>query len=509
MFTRFGLRFRMATSYVLVSALAVVVVEAILVAVFVSREHSDRNSIAAAQQRAMQAADASAQAKAASAATGIASMAVAAVSVTAVRRPGLSDRALLADASAQVFGSTARSPGTNRSANPRNTQGDATEVASVLATADGQVVSGTGLATRHLPGYAVTGQPGSAPQASGLQTIGGKVVAWAVAPVELEDPGTRNTRLIGLVYEELLPPPPAPAGSPADQQVVPQVIGWLLAPGAVIAALLLPVGALFGLFTTRQPIRRIKRLALSTKAMAAGDLRARIPESGADEISQLEQAFNVMAERLEHAVEAERTAAGSVAQRAERTRIARELHDSISQDLFSASLVASGLRRALPSGTKLQRQAESMELTLERTRREMRAMLMELRPVALETASLAAALTDMCREYEARLGVRVAARIEAPDLSPPAEHAILRVVQEALGNAVRHGRPEAIDVTVATVSGRVTITIRDDGVGFDPAQVAERRGMGLQMMRERVAELGGVIDVDSAPSKGTRVQVTL
>jgi signal transduction histidine kinase len=503
MFTRFGLRYRMAASYVLVSALAVLVVEAILVAVFVSRVHSDRDSILVAQRRAEQAWAASTQAKAASAATGTASKAVAAVSVTAARQPALSDRTLLGDASAHVFASGATQP----RANPQNVQGGATEVARVLATADGQVVSGTGLATRELPGYAVTGHP-----ASGSKTINGKVLAWAVAPVELIDPATRDTRLIGLAYEELLAPQltvPGSAGSSQDQRVVAQVSGWLLAPGALILALLVPVGAVFGLFTTRQPIRRIRRLALGTKAMAAGDLQARIPASGADEISQLEHAFNVMAERLEHAVKAERDAAGSLAQRAERTRIARELHDSISQDLFSASLVATGLRKALPPGTKLQLQAESMEVALERTRREMRAMLMELRPVALETAGLAVALAKMCRDYETQLGVSVVAQIEVPDLSPPVEHAILRVVQEALGNAVRHGRPQTIDVTVAPAGDRVTITIRDDGVGFDPGQVAERRGMGLQMMRERVEELGGVIHVESTPSKGTRVRVTM
>ena len=503
MFTRFGLRFRMATSYVLVSALAVLVVEAILVAVFVSRVHSDRDSVLAAQQRAARAAAAAAQAKAASAAAQTASTAVAAVSVTAARQPALSDRALLADAARDVFASGAMSPG----ADPGDARDGSAEVARVLAAADGQVVSGTGPSTRELPGYAVTGQP-----VSGLKTISGTVIAWAVAPVKLADPGTPNTRVIGLAYEELTapqPPVPASAGSSQNQQVVAQVIGWLLAPGALIVALLVPVGALFGLFTTRQPIRRIRRLALSTKVMAAGDLRSRIPASGSDEISQLEQAFNVMAERLEHAVKAERDAAGSMAQRAERTRIARELHDSISQDLFSASLVATGLRKALPPGTKLRRQAESMELTLERTRREMRAMLMELRPVALESASLAAALTEMCRAYETQLGVSVAARVEVPDLSPPVEHAILRVVQEALGNAVRHGQPKTIDVAVATAADRITITIRDDGVGFDPGQVAERHGMGLQMMRERVEELGGAIHVESAPSKGTSVRVTM
>ena len=503
MFTRFGLRFRMATSYVLVSALAVLVVEAILVTVFVSRAHSDRGGILVAQQRAARAAAAAAQAKAASAAAESASAVVAAVSVTMARQPALSDRALLADAGRAVFASGAMSP----SANPGEAPDGSAEVARVLATAGGQVVSGTGLAARELPGYAVTGRP-----ASGLKTISGTVVAWAVAPVELVDPGTANIKVMGLVYDMLTAPQPpasAAAGSSQNQQVIAQVIGWLLAPGALILALLVPVGALFGLFTTRQPIRRIQRLALSTKVMAAGDLRSRIPASGSDEIGQLEHAFNAMAERLEHAVKAERDVAGSMAQRAERNRIARELHDSISQDLFSASLVATGLRKALPVGTKLRRQAESMELTLERTRREMRAMLMELRPVALESASLAAALTQMCRAYETRLDVSVTARIEVPDLSPPVEHAILRVVQEALGNAVRHGRPQAIDVTVVAAADRIAITIRDDGVGFDPGQVAERHGMGLQMMRERVEELGGAIRVESAPAQGTRVRVTM
>jgi signal transduction histidine kinase len=115
----------------------------------------------------------------------------------------------------------------------------------------------------------------------------------------------------------------------------------------------------------------------------------------------------------------------------------------------------------------------------------------------------------MCRAYETQLGISVVARIEVPDLSPPVEHTVLRVVQEALGNAVRHGRPQAIDVTIDTAADKVTITIRDDGVGFDPGQIAERRGMGLQMMRERVEELGGAIHVESTPSKGTKVRVTM
>src|SRR5260370_35874678 len=109
MFTRFGLRFRMATSYVMVSALAMLVVEAILVAVFVSRTHADRNSILAAPQRAARPVAASAQAKAASAAEETASTAVGARSVTAAREPALGHRTRLADTAQHGFTAAAQS----------------------------------------------------------------------------------------------------------------------------------------------------------------------------------------------------------------------------------------------------------------------------------------------------------------------------------------------------------------------------------------------------------------
>jgi signal transduction histidine kinase len=150
-----------------------------------------------------------------------------------------------------------------------------------------------------------------------------------------------------------------------------------------------------------------------------------------------------------------------------------------------------------------------MELALERMMREMRAMLLELRPVALEDAGLAAALDDLCRAYEARLGISISADVGALRLEPQVEHAVLRVVQEAVGNAVRHGQPERIELRVAENGGQVMVVVRDDGRGFDPQRVAGRHGMGLELMRERVGELGGTFEVASAPEQGTTVRVLL
>jgi signal transduction histidine kinase len=134
---------------------------------------------------------------------------------------------------------------------------------------------------------------------------------------------------------------------------------------------------------------------------------------------------------------------------------------------------------------------------------------MELRPVALEDAGLAAALEEMCRAYETRLGIPITARINLSNLTPSVEHAVLRVVQEALGNAVRHGNPATIEVDVNGEGEKVTLTIRDDGTGFDLDRVAERHGMGLELIRERVEELGGTVQVVTAPQQGTTVQVTM
>jgi signal transduction histidine kinase len=189
--------------------------------------------------------------------------------------------------------------------------------------------------------------------------------------------------------------------------------------------------------------------------------------------------------------------------------MARDLHDSVSQHLFSMNLLAGGLRRALPAGSDLRRQAESMEQTVDKTMREMRAMLLELRPVTVEDAGLTAALQELCRAYEVRLDIEFELEVEDLTLSPAIEHAVLRVVQEALANAARHGHPDLIVLQVHRVQDQVVVTIRDDGVGFDPARAGERHGMGLDLMRERVTELGGTIDVVSSPRHGATVTASI
>jgi signal transduction histidine kinase len=304
---------------------------------------------------------------------------------------------------------------------------------------------------------------------------------------------------IGMLYVQV----------PAGRGAAFAPIEPMLVAGVAVLGLAVPVGVLFGLLTTRRLIRRLRRLADATGAVAQGDFRPRVPVEGADEIGRLEDSLNRMAERLDTALHTERRLAGTEARQAERARIARELHDSISQDLFSMSLLAGGLRRALPAGSSLRPEAEAMEGAAARIMREMQALLLELRPVALEDAGLRPALAELCRAYEARLGIPVHAELEEVTLDPPAEHAVLRVIQEALGNAVRHAAPSAIHVRAVAVEDAIGIEVRDDGCGFDPGEIADRHGMGLTLMRERIEELGGRFAVTTAPGAGTAIHARL
>jgi signal transduction histidine kinase len=318
----------------------------------------------------------------------------------------------------------------------------------------------------------------------------------ASSALPLVPPGT----VLGALYAAV----PELPGGVSFSQVRP-----LLIAGAVVLALVIPVGTVFGLLSTRRVIRRIRRLGQVTGTVAGGDFHPRIEVSGGDEIGQLEDAFNRMTGQLSAAVDAERVRAGADARQAERARIARELHDSISQDLFSLSLLAAGLNKALHGDPVLWPEVTAMERTSARAMREMQALLLELRPVALEDAGLVPAVTELCQAYQERLAIKVTAELGEVSLGSAAEHAVLRIVQEALGNAARHGAPETILVRLSQRDGSVTVEVRDDGRGFDPGGVADRHGMGLTLMRERVTELGGEFQVDATPGEGAAIMVRL
>lgn len=272
---------------------------------------------------------------------------------------------------------------------------------------------------------------------------------------------------------------------------------------------LVPLGGIFGFISTRGLVKRLKRLAAATTIVADGDYGQRLRVASRDEVGQLEAQFNRMAEQLGESVARQKELAEQNARLAERSRISRELHDAISQDLFSLSLLAGGLQNALPADSPLQHQAATLEQTTTNTIREMRSLLLELRPTNLEQLSLNEALEELASAYRTRLNIAVETHLTAMCLEARLEHAILRIAQEGFSNAARHANATEIVLTLAPAAGKVNLSLKDNGQGFHTNDESLRHGLGLRLMQERVQELGGTLRLISAAGQGTLLEICL
>ncbi len=196
----------------------------------------------------------------------------------------------------------------------------------------------------------------------------------------------------------------------------------------------------------------------------------------------------------------------------ERGRLARELHDSVTQSLYSLTLLAEGWRRMAGSG-RLDDMAEPLtELgsIAQQALKEMRLLVHELRPPALEKEGLLGALHERLSSVERRAGVE--ARLladEVLELPPAVEEGLYRIAQEALNNALKHAAATTVLVNLRSQNGCLALEITDNGWGFDLAATNERGGIGLHSMRERMEQLGGRLEIASAPGEGTRVEARL
>lgn len=489
----------MTASYVLVTAAAVIVVEAIAIGVllpnYLAGQDLNNRVVYTAGSLAEQ--------------VGIASL-----SSTAINLPSdfaLGQRSNLGPGKIEDDGQGLVVPQVERGF----PEGSAPLTVALLLSTDGVVLSSS--YPQHYPvGSSMTVLPAGAKtiqasQAGGAGAVGGTstgMVEWAVQPVRIQLAKSRGVVLPGIdknaapagwVYVQAPLQPFTFAFGPNGDN------GPLLGAGVVVLLLALPVGGLFGVVSTRGMVRRLRALTRTTSSVAEGDFAQRVIKGSGDELGQLELNFNEMAERLESAVSRERALADKNARQAERNRISRELHDSISQDLFSISLLAAGLEKALPQGSPVRAEVHTLAATAEATNREMRALLLELRPASLEEKGLTAALEELASAYSARLGLTVNVDLETFSIPAAIELAMLRIAQEALANAAKHSRATMISLTLHRLDGAIVLSVTDDGLGFEPNRSGGSEGFGLKHMSDRAAELGAKVTIASEAGKGTIV----
>ncbi len=313
---------------------------------------------------------------------------------------------------------------------------------------------------------------------------------------------------------------------------------------AIILPLLAPefAGLHFGLFVvaticlnsalmvwfSRSVARRLERIFEASRVWLRGNLAVRIADGGGDDLSALAEQLDLLAEHLEQDEQdleklrerntrlTDQVRALAVAQ--ERSRLARELHDSVKQYLFSLTMTAGGLRKRFDAMLAADEQADpnnrltqlletvrEMETTAQTAQREMTRLIKDLKPVSLEKQGLAAALNDYALLFGAREHILAYVDVQGNDmlLSPSAAEALYRVAQEALHNIARHARATRVDVRLRCLPEQAILTVRDNGVGFDRRQA--RQGLGTANMQDRMMSVGGQVSIDSKPGRGTTV----
>ncbi|MFQ3562512.1 GAF domain-containing sensor histidine kinase [Streptomyces gramineus] len=247
-------------------------------------------------------------------------------------------------------------------------------------------------------------------------------------------------------------------------------------------------------------------------ALFLANKRCAKPEGGCGFTEEDEELLSILAQHaaiaLTNARLYERSRELTIAE--ERSRLAHELHDAVSQKLFSLRLTAQAAAALVdrdPSRAKGELQ-QVAALAAEATD-ELRAAVVELRPAALDEDGLLATLRTQIQVLDRAHDARVTFTAGGFRALPAAqEEALLRVAQEALHNALRHSGAEHVDVTVNRRGGGAVLRVTDDGGGFDP-HLTRRAGrhLGLVSMRDRASGVGGTLTVESAPGKGTTIEM--
>ena len=315
-----------------------------------------------------------------------------------------------------------------------------------------------------------------------VRLLGGMLVAvacFSAAVASVDDPGSRFRARLWFVG--------AHAAVLAALFLAGEGI-WGPGPGSAAAALVGTVLIAVFLFTTDE-------------ALAEGERRPLITLFGGSVPPSTQQLRSRYAQHIREAASQE-----------ERNRLARDLHDSIKQQVFAIQTAAATAQvrfEADPAGSKAA--LEQVRTSAREAMTEMEAMLDQLRAAPLEQVGLVEALKKQCDALRFRTGVEVTFAVGdlRPNdaLAPGAPQAILRIAQEALANVGRHARAKNVRVALGRVGVNFDLAIEDDGVGFDPA--LRPAGMGLANMRERAQQQGGTLQVQRREGGGTTVTLSI
>lgn len=307
-----------------------------------------------------------------------------------------------------------------------------------------------------------------------------------------------NNRLLGAIFIET-----APTITESEflqftlwQTILPVFVGVLVV-GAV-------AGVFFGYFIAGNLNRRLRSLAGAADAWSDGNFNTLVTDNSGDELSQLAQRLNQMALQLQMLLQTRQ----ELAMLDERNRLARDLHDAVKQQVFAIAMqVAAALTFFDQNPAAVKACLLETDRLVHQTQQELTSLIEELRPAGLEDKGLTMALRDYVNDWSRQNNIAAEVRVSGEQALPfLLEQALFRVTQEALANIARHSGATRVAVYLAWAGDQVTLTLADNGRGFNPA-TPHHKGLGLRSMRERVEAIGGHFSMTSQPETGTQVTV--
>lgn len=273
-----------------------------------------------------------------------------------------------------------------------------------------------------------------------------------------------------------------------------QTISGTLIPLTILVG---SIGTLFGYLTARRLVHRFEKVSEVTARWSEGDFSTFITGQSADEPGKMAEQIQNLLQTRHHLAVAE-----------ERNRLARELHDSVKQQVFAAGAQLRAGRTLLEADNSsgVEHLSHAADL-LNSVRQELTTIVRQLRPVDLNGRSLSRALQQMGERWSLHTTIELQLRLdETPGLSTYAEKALYRVVQEALSNIEKHSHATQATVELNNTASGIHLVINDNGIGFDPQK--NTGGFGLESMQQRIRRLpGGKMTIDSQPDKGKTLHI--
>lgn len=297
-----------------------------------------------------------------------------------------------------------------------------------------------------------------------------------------------------------------------DQKIADVSFLLIIALIPVVAGMI--IGISTGLYW-RQRLHRIDRQLdelVKGQKVTADDESFKELTTIQNRIDQVQEKFRLQAEQsqrmvTERANEREKSLQEVVVQ--ERNRLARELHDSVSQQLFAASMMMSAINENNSADVETgKQQLKMVEKMIHQSQLEMRALLLHLRPVALKGKSLQAGVEELLLELRQKVPMKIEWKVEQFPVEKGIEDQLFRILQESVSNTLRHAKATTLDVMLIERDDTVILRIVDNGNGFVIEKV-RASSYGLQNMSERASEVGGNCKIISLPNEGTRVEVKI